>query len=148
MPITVDSNTKLSQAAKDRPYFDNESQYKRIAAYIIPNESLYYVFDCKGGGSGFVGITDQRVIFYDQGGLFKKKSMVSIPFNQVIGVASADEGMIFQTSEVTLITAAGKFSFEFRGADKAHAAYAFIMNQILNESNPQLRDNATNASSR
>lgn len=139
MPITVDSNTKLSHAAKDRPYFDNQGQYTRIAAYIIPNESLYYVFDCKGGGTGFVGVTDQRVIFYDQGVLLKKKSMVSIPYNQVIGVASADEGVIFQTSEITLITAAGKFTFEFRGAEKAHAAYAFITNQILNQSNPQLR---------
>lgn len=139
MAVTVDSNTKLSQASKDRPYFDNQGQYARVAAYIIPNESLYYVFDCKGGGTGFVGVTDQRVIFYDQGVLFKKKSMVSIPYNQVIGVASADEGAIFQTSEITLITAAGKFTFEFRGADKAHAAYAFITNQILNQGNPQLR---------
>lgn len=119
--------------------YDNESQYKRIAAYIIPGETLYAVYDCKGGGTGFVGITDQRIIFYDQGILFKKKNMVSIPYNQVIGVASADEGIIFQTSEITLITAAGNFSFTFRGADKAHWAYHFIMNQILNQANPQRR---------
>lgn len=128
-----------SEATKDNPYFDQSGQFARIKAYVIPNESIYFVFDCKGGGTGFVGITDQRVIFYDQGVVFKKKTMISIPFNQVIGVASADEGMIFQTSEMTLITAAGKFSFEFRGAEKAHAAYAFIMNQILNQTNPQRR---------
>jgi hypothetical protein len=65
--------------------------------------------------------------------------MVSIPYNQVIGVASADEGVIFKTSEITLITAAGRFSFEFRGSDKAHWTYRFILNQILNRTSPQAR---------
>ena len=125
--------------AEVKPVYDNEGQYKRIAAYIIPGETLHAVYDCKGGGTGFVGITDQRIIFYDQGILFKKKSMVSIPYNQIIGVASADEGVIFQTSQITLITAAGNFTFEFRGADKAHWAYRFILNQILNQARPQAR---------
>ena len=131
-----------------KPRYDNEGQYKRIVAYVIPGETLYAVFDCKGAGTGFVGITDQRVIFYDQGTLWdqgasaaikKHKSMVSIPYHQEIGVASADEGgLIFSTSTITLITAAGRFAFEFRGSDKAHWAYSFIMNQILNQANPQL----------
>ena len=114
-----------------KPAYDKEDQYKRVVPYVLPGETLHAVYDCKGGGTGFVGITDQRIIFYDQGVLLKKKSMVSIPYHQVIGVASADEGLIFQTSEVTLITAAGKFSFEFRGAEKAHFAYRIIMKHIL-----------------
>ncbi len=122
-----------------KPQFDNKGQWDRIAPYMIPGETLHAVFDCKGAGTGFVGISDQRLIFYDQGVLLKKKSMVSIPYHQVIGVASVDEGVIFKTSDITVITAAGRFEFEFRGADKAHWAYAFIMNQILNQANPQLR---------
>jgi hypothetical protein len=121
----------------NEPYYDNKGQFERISAYCIPGETIYAVFDCKGGGTGFVGITDQRVMFYDQGVFLKKKSMISIPYNQVIGLASVDEGLIFQTSEITLITAAGKFNFEFRGGDKAHRAYAYIMNQIMNQTNPQ-----------
>lgn len=121
-----------------KPMYDNQGQFNRVAAYVIPGETLHAVFDCKGAGTGFVGITDQRLIFYDQATLTKKKSMVSIPYHQVIGVASADEGVIFQTSEIVLITAAGRFSFEFRGADKAHWAYRFILFQILNQPHPQL----------
>jgi hypothetical protein len=120
------------------PYFDKKDQFERIRAYLIPGEEIYAVFDCKGGGTGFAGITDRRLIFYDQGIFQKKKSMISIPYNQVIGIASADEGILFQTSEITLITAAGKFSFEFRGSDKAHKAYAYIMTQLLTQSQPQL----------
>jgi hypothetical protein len=36
------------------------------------------------------------------------------------------------------ITAAGKYEFEFRGADKAHNAYSYIMGQILSQAHPQL----------
>lgn len=122
----------------NQPYYDNKGQFDRINGYCIPGEVIYAVFDCKGGGTGFVGITDRRVIFYDQSGFSKKKSMMSIPYNQVIGISSVDEGVIFQTSEITLITAAGKFSFEFKGGDKAHKAYSFIMNQILGQASPQL----------
>jgi hypothetical protein len=119
-------------------YFDNQKQYDRIIAYLLEGENLYAVYDCKGSGTGFVGITDRRVIFYDQGVFVKKKTMISIPYNQVIGIASGDEGLIFQTSEIVLITAAGKFPFEFRGSDKAHAAYRYIMTQILSQAHPQL----------
>lgn len=121
------------------PIFDKKDQLDRVKAYLIAGESIYAVFDCKGGGTGFVGITDQRVIFYDQAFFTKMKSMVSIPYNRVIGIASADEGMIFAKSTITLLTSAGNYSFEFRGGDKAHAAYSYIMNQILNEEAPQRR---------
>jgi hypothetical protein len=123
---------------QNQPYFDNKSQLDRIRAYLIQGEALIGVLDCKGGGTGFVGITDRRLIFYDQGMLFKKKAMVSIPYNQIIGLASADEGVIFQTSEIILITAAGRFAFEFRGADKAHWAYRYILHQLLTQAHPQL----------
>jgi hypothetical protein len=46
-------------------YFDNKGQHDRIVAYLIKGENLFAVYDCKGSGTGFVGITDQRVIFYD-----------------------------------------------------------------------------------
>ncbi len=121
-----------------QPYFDNKGQLDRIAAYLIPGEALAAVLDCKGAGTGFVGLTDRRLIFYDQGVVMKHKAMISIPYNQVIGVSCADEGVIFKTSEITLITAAGRFQFEFRGADKARQAYSYIMRQILTQAHPQL----------
>jgi hypothetical protein len=118
--------------------FDRQDQLQRVQAYVIPGETLVAVFDCKGAGTGFVGFTDQRLIFYDQAFLTKKKSMVSIPYNNIVGVASTDEGMIFTTSEITLLTAAGNYTFQFRGSDKAHMAYRYIMKQILSQAHPQL----------
>lgn len=128
----------MNQPQPKGPYFDRKDQFDRIATYIIEGETIAAVFDCKGAGTGFVGVTDRRLIFYDQGTILKKKTMVSIPYHQVIGVASGDEGVIFQSSEILLMTAAGKFSFEFRGADKAHWAYKYILKQILTQAHPQL----------
>jgi hypothetical protein len=118
--------------------FDRQDQLQRVQAYIISGETLVAVFDCKGAGTGFVGFTDQWLIFYDQAFLTKKKSMVSIPYNNIVGVASTDEGMIFTTSEITLLTAAGNYTFQFRGSDKAHMAYRYIMKQILSQAHAQL----------
>lgn len=131
--------TEPAQApAAPKIQFDRQDQLQRVQAYVIPGETLVAVFDCKGTGTGFVGFTDQRLIFYDQSFLANKKSMVSIPYNNIVAVASADEGMIFTTSEITLLTAAGRFTFQFRGSDKAHMAYRYIMKQILNQAHPQL----------
>src|SRR5690242_2221324 len=87
--------------------FDRDDQLKRIQAYLIQGETLVAVFDCKGSGTGFVGFTDQRLIFYDQAFFTHEKAMVSIPYNNIVGVASADEGVIFTSSKITLLTAAG-----------------------------------------
>lgn len=113
------------------PVYDNESQYRRIVAYLMPGETLYAVYDCKGVGTGFVGITDRRVIFYDQGMLAKKRSMISIPYQNILAVAVADEGVIFQSGEIVLLTAFGQFAFEFRSPDKADWVYRFILGQIM-----------------
>ena len=110
---------------------DKKNQLERIKPYVIAGEVLHAVFDCKGSGTGFVGITDRRVIFYDQSFFSKKKQMVSVPFRNVIGITSVDEGTFLKTSEITLLTSVGNFAFQFRGADKAHWTYEFIMSQIL-----------------
>jgi hypothetical protein len=128
----------MKNQTETKVYYDNKGQYERVRAYLIDGETLSAVLDVKGGGTGFIGLSDRRLIFYDQGILLKKKSMVSIPYNQIIAVASADEGVIFQTSEITLVTAAGRFTFEFWGAEKAHRAYRYIMQQILSQASPQM----------
>ncbi len=73
------------------------------------------------------------------GSLTKTKSMVSNPYNQIIGVSSEDEGVIFKSSDIILMTAAGNFTFQFRGGDKAHMAYTPIMTQILHPGSPPAR---------
>lgn len=73
----------------------------------MDTEQLYAVFDCKGAGTGFIGITDKRLIFYDKAAMRVKKSLTSVPFSRITSVS------------------------EFWGGDKAQKAYMLIMRELL-----------------
>jgi hypothetical protein len=45
--------------------FDRQDQLEKIEAGLLPGEEIEAVFDVKGSGSGFVGITSKRIIFQD-----------------------------------------------------------------------------------
>ncbi|GAF84459.1 unnamed protein product [marine sediment metagenome] len=113
--------------------FDRKDQLNRIQGYVVPGEILLAVYDLKGGGTGFVGITDRRLIFYDQAFLRKKKAMVSVPYSHVTAVASEDSGgVLFATSTLHVTTAGGQtYELRFRSGDKAHNAYTMMIGQIL-----------------
>ena len=120
------------------PEHDRKDQLKRIQAHLIPCEILYAVYDCKGGGTGFVGITDRRLIFYDQSFIRKKKAIVSAPYSKIATLASEDTGGILIGSSRLIITTTGGqiFEFGFRSNEKAHKAYTTIMTQILQSEVP------------
>lgn len=120
-------NIPLSQSI-----YDNKSQHERIVLYMLPGEILQAVYDCKGAGTSFVGLSDRRLIFYDQGMLIRKKTMVSIPYQRVIGIACADdESSILGTTEIVVLTAAGNFTFEFRHINRAQWVYQYVMDQVF-----------------
>ena len=47
----------------DDVIFDKRNQPERIEASLLIGEEVEAVFDLKGGGTGFLGITSKRVIF-------------------------------------------------------------------------------------
>ena len=122
----------MAELAKEIEY-DRKNQLERVQAYVLPSEILFAVYDLKGGGTGFVGVTDKRLIFYDQAFLRKKKAMVSAPYSHVTTIASEDSGgLLFATSVLIVGTSAGKnYLLEFRSAEKAHNAYRIMTEQLL-----------------
>jgi hypothetical protein len=113
--------------------YDNASQYQRIQGGLIPGEQLFAVYDMRGGGTGFMGITNRRIITQDEGRWGQKKRLlVSIPYSHIAMVASKDEGGIMRkTSELTLVTSNGQvFEFAFRSGDKAERAYTLVIQHI------------------
>ena len=116
---------------------DKKEQLEKIEDYCLPQELVRAVFDCKGVGTGFVGITDKRVIFYDKAFHRKQKAMVTVPYSRIHAVSSEDDtGRLlkrgfFSSSKLTLHAGDDSFEFEFRGGDKAHRAYLLIMEHLL-----------------
>ena len=118
-------------------YYDKKEQFEKIQAATIPGEIVEAVFDMKGGGTGFIGITSKRVIIYDKTFMRKMKALVSIPYSRITSIAAEDEsGLLtgrgfFGSSNLALKAGAEEFEFEFRGADKAHYAHNLILSHIL-----------------
>ncbi len=117
--------------------FDKPDQLQKIQSGLLPGETIDAVFDMKGGGTGFIGITSKRVIIYDKAFLRKMKAIVSIPYSRIYTVAAEDDsGLLtgrgfFASSKVVLGTGHGEFELEFRGADKAHIAHDLILIHML-----------------
>lgn len=117
---------------------DKKDQLEKIEGVCLPNETIRAVFDLKGAGTGFLGLTDKRIIFYDKAFMKKRKAIVSIPYSRIASVASEDnKGFIirsgFLVSDTLTIEPIGlePRTFEFRGGDKAHDAHNIIMQYLL-----------------
>lgn len=110
--------------------FDKDSQKELILPYLVEGEKLQYVFDEKGVGSGFVALTDKRLIWLDKSFVTKKKIYLTIPYEKIksIGVQVGGLGKGFFSSSALEIN--GK-DFEFRGADKATKAYRYIVKKWI-----------------
>jgi hypothetical protein len=125
------------EASDEAPRFDRREQLEKVQAALLPGEVVEAVFDLKGTGTGFIGITSHRVIIYDKVFLRKMKALVSIPYNRLLAVAAEDEsGLLtgrgfFASSRLVLTTAHEPYELEFRGADKAHIAHNLILAHIL-----------------
>lgn len=121
------------------PIFDKKEQFEKIDAGKLPGETIYAVFDMKGGGTRFLGITDKRIIIYDKSFMRKMKAVVSIPYSRILKVAAEDEsGLLtgrgyFSSSKMAITTSSDAFEFEFRGADKAHIAHDLILEFMIHD---------------
>ena len=117
--------------------FDKKDQLERIQALLLPGEEIEAVFDLKGGGTGFLGITSKRVVFQDNNFSGRMKALVSIPYRRVHTLAAEnDAGMLgsrgfFSSSKIMIGTSSGEYEFEFRGADKGHQAHNMILKRML-----------------
>ena len=118
-------------------YHDKREQLEKIKAALLPGEEVEAVYDMKGGGTGFVGITTKRVIVYDKASMRKMNAIVSIPYSKITSIAAEDEAGtftgrgFFSSSNVVLKAGSEEYEFEFRGADKAHYAHNLILRHIL-----------------
>lgn len=126
----------MQQGQHYQPYFDRRDQIDKIASGLIPGEQIYAVFDMKGGGTGFLGITSKRLIIYDKAFMRKMTAIVSIPLSRVQTVAAQDESGLFagrgffSSSVLVVMTNHTAYEFEFRGADKAHHAHQIILSLL------------------
>ena len=117
--------------------FDKKEQLEKIQSALLEGERVEAVFDLKGGGTGFLGITSHRIILYDKAFLRKMKAIVSVPYSRIHSIAAEDESGLFMgrgffsSSKLVINTSHGDHELEFRGADKAHIAHNMILRHMV-----------------
>ena len=117
---------------------DKRDQLEKIEDFCQEDELIRAVLDLKGAGTGFVGITDKRIIFYDKSLVTERKAMISIPYSRISAVGSEDDrGFLIRSGRfvTTRLTISGlgfdDRKFEFRGGEKAHRAHQIIMEYLI-----------------
>ncbi|HXM58915.1 MAG TPA: hypothetical protein VOB72_26175 [Candidatus Dormibacteraeota bacterium] len=122
------------------PVYDRQEQLEKVEAGLLEGEQIFAVYDLKGGGAGFLGITSRRLIVYDRTYLIDRQAMVSIPYSRIVSVAAEDHpnplvGRGFFSSSRLVLALSGdrQYELEFRGADKALNAHNLILWHMLHE---------------
>ena len=113
------------------PVFDKREQYEQVVSGLLDGEQVIAVYDAVGVGTGFVAMTDRRVIVQDKSFVGKKVALVSLPYSRITSVAVVSNkswaGSFFSTSSIAITAGHHVHEVEFRGYDKAHHAHNLIL---------------------
>jgi hypothetical protein len=114
-----------------QPVFDKRDQYEQIASGLLEGERVIAVYDATGAGTGFIGVTDRRVIVQDKSFVGKKIALISIPYSKITSVAVVSNkswaGNFFSSSSIAVMAGPHIHEVEFRGQDKAHHVHNVIL---------------------
>jgi hypothetical protein len=114
---------------------DRAEQLQQIQQGLLPGETIYAVYDCTGAGTGFVGVTDLRVILQDKSFVGKLTAITSIPYGKVQSVSIVTNksmmGSFFSSGQLAISTAQAVHMAEFRGTDKARHIHDVIMHHLI-----------------
>jgi hypothetical protein len=114
--------------------FDKQDQLDKIQAGLLAGETVLAVYDGKGGGTGFIGLTDRRVVLQDNSFVGKKVALTSIPYSKVNAVSFVSDksmlGKFASSSSIALSVGGTTYEIEFRGEEKAKHAHDVILGFI------------------
>jgi hypothetical protein len=111
--------------------FDKQDQLDKIEAGLLQGEQIIAVYDGIGVGTGFIGLTNRRVVLQDNSFVGKKVALTSIPYSRVNAVSFVSDKSMFgkfaSTSSVAISVGARDYEIQFRGEEKAKHAHDVIL---------------------
>jgi|SRR3954463_15126248 Bacterial PH domain len=114
--------------------YDHKDQFKQIASGLLEGERIIAVYDAVGAGTGFIGLTDRRVIVQDKSFVGRKVALTSIPYSKITSVSVVSDrswaGSFFSSSTIAVLVGTHTYEVEFRGDQKAHHVHDVILHYI------------------
>ncbi|HWH00850.1 MAG TPA: PH domain-containing protein [Pilimelia sp.] len=117
-----------------KPVYDRKEQFQQIESGLLPGEQVIAVYDAIGTGTGFIGLTDRRVIIQDKSFVGKKVAITSIPYARITSVSVVSNkswgGSFFSTGSIAIHVGTHTYEVDFRGDQKSHHVHNVILHYI------------------
>jgi hypothetical protein len=114
--------------------YDRKEQLEQIRSGLMPGETVLAVYDAIGTGTGFLGLTDKRVIVQDKSFVGKRVALTSIPYGKITSVSVVSNkswaGSFFSSGSIAINVGTHSYEMEFRGHEKSHHVHNVILHYI------------------
>jgi Bacterial PH domain len=121
----------MTSTAQQRPAFDKQEQLQKIMEGLLQGETVIAVYDCTGAGTGFVGVTDKRLIIQDNSFVGKKTALLSLPYSRINAVSFVSDKSMFgswsSSSEIGISAGGKTYEATFRGTEKARHVHNLVL---------------------
>jgi hypothetical protein len=111
--------------------YDRQEQLNQIKSGLLPGETVIAVYDAVGVGTGFIGLTDKRVILQDRSFVGKRVAITSIPYGKVTAVSVVSNkswaGQFFSSGAIAIHVGTHTYEVELRGVDKTQHVHNVIL---------------------
>lgn len=114
--------------------FDRQDQLQQIQSGLLDGERILAVYDAVGVGTGFIGLTDRRVIVQDKSFVGKRVAITSIPYSKITSVSVVSNkswaGSFFSSGSIAIHVGTMTYEVDFRGTDKSHHVHNVILHYV------------------
>lgn len=114
--------------------YDRREQFEQIESGLLDGEQIIAVYDAVGSGTGFIGLTNRRVIIQDKSFVGKKIAITSVPYSKITSISVVSNrswgGSFFSTGTIAIHVGTHTYEVEFRGDQKTHHVHNVILHYI------------------
>lgn len=114
--------------------YDRKEQLEQVQSGLLQGETLLAVYDAVGAGTGFLGLTDRRVIVQDKSFVGRRVALTSIPYSKITSVSVVSNkswaGSFFSSGSIAINVGTQSYEVEFRGHEKSHHVHNMILHYI------------------
>jgi hypothetical protein len=111
--------------------YDNKGQLEQVQSGLLDGEEVIAVYDAIGAGTGFIGLTNRRIIIQDKSFVGKRIAITSVPYSKVSSVSVVSNkswaGQFFSSGTIAITVGQHTYEVEFRGTEKTHHVHNVIL---------------------
>jgi len=111
--------------------YDNKGQLQQVESGLLDGEQIIAVYDAIGAGTGFIGLTNRRIIIQDKSFVGKRVAITSIPYSKVSSISVVSNkswvGEFFSSGTIVITVGTHQHEVEFRGVEKTQHVHNVIL---------------------